>query len=113
MKNNPHNRLKKISELENNWNNNGAKPFSKQLINTCKEIVDALPESPFIAPTAADSIQMEYEKENGDYLELNVFENKIETFQIIDGKEEEYIKNEIRINEIRNMVAEFLNRASL
>ncbi|KJE25644.1 hypothetical protein LG52_3208 [Geobacillus kaustophilus] len=35
---------------------------------------------PKLFPTARDSIQLEFEKENGDYLEFELFENKIDVF---------------------------------
>ena len=31
--------LNAIAKLEDNWNNNGAKPFSTKLINKCRKIL--------------------------------------------------------------------------
>ena len=74
-------RLDDISNLQDNWNDNGAKPFSIQLIDACKEIIAKLYYQPEIFPTAANSIQFEYEKDNGDYIEFNVYEDKINVYQ--------------------------------
>ena len=63
--------LDEIAKLDDNWNNNGAGSFSTKLIGKCREIVMQLVAEPFICPTACSSIQFEYEKENGEYLELD------------------------------------------
>jgi hypothetical protein len=65
-----------ISTLSDNWNGNGASPFSKELISKIKGIIYYLEYQPEIFPTACDSIQLEYEKDNGEYLEFELFENE-------------------------------------
>ena len=62
--------LSEIEKLKDNWNDNGASAFSSKLIEKCRGIVMQLASEPFICPTACGSIQFEYEKENGDYLEF-------------------------------------------
>lgn len=76
-------KLNEIAKLENNWNNNGANSISAKLIEKCREIVMQLAAEPFICPTACGSIQFEYEKENGDYLEFEIYEDRIEVFYIL------------------------------
>lgn len=84
-------RLKEIEKLPMNWNENGAQPFSYELIKICRNILNILPEQPEIFPTAANSIQMEYEKENGEYLEFNVYMDRINVFKVdAFENEEEY-----------------------
>lgn len=83
--------LDDILALKDNWNDNGAKCFSKQLVEKCRTIVNDLVAEPFICPTARGSIQFEYNKENGDYLEFEVFEDKIEVYSDTkENKEQEY-----------------------
>lgn len=98
-----------IATLEDNWNDNGAKAFSKELIERCRVIVEQLPKQPFIAPTACGSIQMEYTKYNGEYLEFNVFEDKIEVFIVddVDAEREFELKGESQINEMCKLINEF------
>ena len=67
-------RINQIEALENNWNGNGAAAFSKEILAKARELVALLSEQPTILPTGRDSIQLEYEKENGDYLEFELFE---------------------------------------
>lgn len=83
--------LNQIANLKDNWNNNGAKSFSTKLIEKCREIVMQLAAEPFICPTACGSIQFEYEKENGDYLEFEIYEDRIEVFlDTASGGEQEF-----------------------
>lgn len=84
--------LDSILKLEKDWNDNNADPFSKILINKCKLIIEDLTVQPDIFPTANDSIQMEYEKDNGSYLEFEIFDNRIEVFCIDSfGNEREFL----------------------
>lgn len=55
------------------------------------EVLKVLPILPDIFPTFRDSVQFEYEKSNGEYLEFEIFEDKIGVFCIADdGKEKEF-----------------------
>ncbi len=67
--------LKVIEALQSNWNGYGADSFSVDLISKVREFVVSAVIQPDIFPTARDSIQIEYEKDNGDYLEFEFFEN--------------------------------------
>ena len=85
-------RLDEYKELANNWNENGAKPFSVVFIESVKEMIRNLSVQPDVFPTARDSIQLEYEDMSGEYLELEVFEDRIATlYMSADGEEEEEI----------------------
>lgn len=75
-------RISEISELEDNWNGNGAVPFSAELIEKAKAIVYGLVHQPSIFPTACKSIQLEFNNSLGDYLELELFE---------DGRNREFL----------------------
>lgn len=69
-------RFSEIGQLQDNWNGNGAKAFSQGLIKYAQALALSLSTQPNIYPTACNSIQFEYEKENGEYLEFEIFENK-------------------------------------
>lgn len=101
--------LQNISNLPNNWNNNGAKSFPACLIQKCKDIVDQLSVKPLITPTACDSIQFEYELDNGDYLEFEIYEDKIVCYQIIEGLDTE---TEVDAYEVIKLVEEFFKSES-
>jgi len=99
-------KLKRISLLEYNWNGNGAYPLPQAIIDYIAQMLPSLIRQPEIFPTASDSIQLEYEKENGDYLEFEIFESSARLFQSMsDGyeKEEEIIPTKEKINEAVRM----------
>ena len=84
-------KLQEIASLKDNWNENGAKCFSKFLMEKTFMIVESLDRQPEIFPTAGDSIQLEYDGINGAYLEFQITEDKmVEVYKIDEkGKETE------------------------
>ncbi len=97
--------LESFKHLQDDWNGYGAKAFSKAFIERIKEIVSGLDKSPKIFPTGRNSVQLEYEKDNGDYLEFEVYENgEIHCFKIVCGLEKEEV---IIANQIDFLVKEF------
>jgi len=101
-------KLHEYSQLEKNWDSEGAKPFAKKLINYAWEIIIKLDIQPEIFPTMRESIQLEYEKDNGDYLEFEIYEDRIEVFEIIAKNEREY--NVYATNDLNGIVNEFQRR---
>lgn len=75
-------KLRDIANLKDNWNQHQAKAFSSELIEICNSILNKLTVPPFITPTACNSIQFEWNKENGDYFEFEIFEEKNRGFYI-------------------------------
>lgn len=103
-----HKRLIDFRSLTNNWNGNGARPFSEKLIKKSSDIFYMLPFKPDVFPTARNSIQFEYEKTNGAYLEFEIFEDHIGIYQILpDGKEREYSIKSGDKDEITKLVKGF------
>jgi len=98
-------KLHEYSQLEKNWDSEGAKPFAKKLINYAWEIIIKLDIQPEIFPTMRESIQLEYEKDNGDYLEFEIYEDRIEVFEIIAKSEKEY--NISVTDDLNDIVNEF------
>ncbi len=82
-------KINKIAALEDNWNNDGASAFSKQLISRARQIITCLSIQPEVFPTAADSIQMEFDGPDGSYLEIEIGESGLASVFSIDrqGKE--------------------------
>jgi hypothetical protein len=104
-----HENLKKIEEislLKDDWNGNRAAAFTESLLEKAKLIIYSLYIQPYIFPTAAESIQLEYETDKG-YLEFEISESAVTMFRIFqDGTEEESV---IELREINNIVQEFYN----
>lgn len=101
------NKLSMISNLNDNWNGNGAKSFSLDLVAKCSYIINEIIRQPDIFPTGRNSIQMEYEKANGEYLELEVFEDEIYFLYVDKNEEETEGILEFDINKINECVLKF------
>ena len=93
-------KILKFKDLPLNWNGNDAEPFDKSFVKMVANIVSILELQPEVFPTARQSVQLEYEKENGDYLEFEIFENQIIMYQEKGGKEKEKTVNKNELNKI-------------
>jgi len=82
--------------LDRGWNGYGSEPIPNDVIHKAKEIVRALNVIPDVSPTARQSIQIEKGMKNDNYIELEVFKDRIVLFKDIDGHEEE---KEVSIND--------------
>lgn len=101
--------LNNILKLESNWNDNGAQGFSIRLVEKCRRILNQSVAEPFICPTACGSIQFEYEKDNGEYLEFEIYEDRIEVYRetLMNGEEEISLCGIAANNKMRQMVVDF------
>lgn len=100
--------IREIESLKYNWNDNGAKPFSNVIIQRAFSIAKRLSFNPSVFPTARGTIQFEYEKDSGEYLELELFENKIHFFEIgTNGEEDESDISYNQINAVLKKVNSF------
>ena len=104
-------KLNTIADFKDDWNGYRAIHFSSELINKAKNIILNLDEQPDLFPTAQPSIQLEYER-NDNYLEINIFEDKISIMQIL---QEDYDNARFwdlscdDIEQINKIVNQFLN----
>lgn len=93
--------LESYALLKDNWNGTGANTFSRDFIDFAIGILLKLDQSPMVFPTGRSSVQFEYEKQNGDYLEFEIFENKeILCFKIKNGIESNPAANTDNLNQI-------------
>ncbi len=101
-----HKTLDEIADLKYDWNENGAEPFPSDLVCKCREILCGLSNEPFISPTAHGSIQFEYEKDFGDYLEFEIFQDKIKAYSstVADGEQECILTD---VDAMKRMVVSF------
>ena len=82
-------KLEQISLLADNWDGNGSKAFDKQLIAKVKDLIGVLDVQPEIFPLSYGSIQMEYEKEDDSYLEIEINLNDTwDVFELNESGEE-------------------------
>lgn len=101
------NKLNSFKNFEPNWNGYKADSFNVELIDRVWNIINlpSLKFQPDIFPTARQSIQFEYEKSNGNYLEFEIFQNRITGFSIIADEETEF-KN-LSESEMLRMIDDF------
>ena len=67
--------LRKIKELEYDWNGYGANPIPAVLIDKMKTLVWTLPIQPEIFPTARETIQFEFDLQNRSHIEFELFQD--------------------------------------
>ena len=104
-------KLERIATLGDNWNGYGAESLSAKLILQARNLLYELYIQPEIFPTAAGTIQLEYEKDNGDYLEFQLNgTGQCECFRIINGVEEFFSVHEIP-EAINDIVGDFYGRS--
>lgn len=102
------NNIEKISsfrDLPEGWNGYDATPISQKLIDVVAQILTRLSRQPEIFPTGRNSIQLEYEKLNGDYLEFEIFENGVVNMYLQRGDTE--LEQELSVEEIFQKVVDF------
>ena len=80
--------LDSFFKLAKNWNGYGADPLSEKAINNAKKAIVGLRLQPEIFPVADGSVQFEYDR-NKSHLEIQIFDDHIETLQEKNGLEEE------------------------
>lgn len=98
-------RLDELASYKADWNGNGADPFSPELISKCKSIINELSRQPEIYPTAIDAIQFEYDKDDGSYIEFEVYLDKAKMYRK-DASGNGYTRT-ISLSEIKKEVDAF------
>lgn len=69
-----------------------SKSISHKVVMKAESILAKLKIQPIVFETYRDSIQFEYEKSNGDYLELEIYEDSL-NFLLIENGETEELEN--------------------
>jgi hypothetical protein len=73
-------KLNIIAEYTKNWNGYNADVIDHVVLTTARDIIATLKRQPSLYPTGRSTIQLEYEK-NEDYLEFEIFNDKITIYQ--------------------------------
>lgn len=104
-------RLDEIKSLEYNWNGYGAEPFSASMISQIEKIIRNLSKQPEIYPTAQSSIQLEYNNENGDYLEFEIFDNGVINQFLLKSNGESISQKRIPQNTLNKVIESFYGQS--
>ena len=101
-------KLKDISKLENDWNSNGAKSISRELIKVVERYLDKLYIQPEIFPMAGGSIQLEYDFKSGDHIEFEVsLGGEIEVYVEYADRIEKEFKIPANVKSINEVLKQF------
>lgn len=96
-------RLDAFAGYEDNWNGYGAEALDPNVIEQAQKLIRRFDRQPFIAPTARQSIQMEFEKPNGDYLEIEVFSDRAVMYKAV-GKDEDEREYPFTTEEMNSLI---------
>lgn len=99
-------RLDVIDSLKDNWNGNGARAFSHELVDKVRIWVKNLPIQPEIFPTALNTIQLEYENSRRDHLEIEIGETD-EADVFVASHNGEKNAERIPLKKIKERIANF------
>lgn len=69
------NRLRKIGELQADWNGNGATGFSAELVRCAEHLIMMLPLVPLPVPSTRGGVALQFEDERLGYLDFLMFED--------------------------------------
>lgn len=100
--------INSLREFKENWNGYDGKGFTKELCDFSTDIIKKLDEKdqPKVFPTGRESIQFEYEKRNGEYLEFEIYSPKrIEMFKVLENQTE--LEKHVDLEELEELVKEF------
>lgn len=100
-------RINKFSKLAKNWDGYNAEPISTEVIKNAKVVLNQLHFQPEVFPTAAGTIQFEYDGPYDSYLEFQVGNNRIFSLFYIDDKGNERHINDVSIHELNNRIEDF------
>jgi hypothetical protein len=102
------NKIETIAALNDNWNANGAKAFSSSLITKVRNIIIFLEIQPEVFPTACESLQLEYDKQDGSHMEVELTEgDEAEVFWIDNKGHEEFKRIQANVDAINEVVNNF------
>ena len=99
--------LEKISDLEENWDNYGAPKISDSVIRKARSLLFEIIKKPDIFPTKRNSIQFEFENQEGDYLEFEILDSTITFFFEKNEEENEGIAS--GVNHINGLIETVIN----
>ena len=101
-------KLDEISKYDQNWNGYDAAPFANTVIERAKSIIIHLDIQPELFPTAAGSIQIEYENLCGDYLEIQITEeDSCQVFMVNNEGEAKSFQIQSNPEDVNRMVIGF------
>ena len=101
-------KLETIALLRDNWNLNGAKAFTDSLIKKGRDLIFFLEIQPEIFPTACESLQLEYDREDGSHMEIELTDrDEAEIFMVDTKGGESFVNISASLENINKVVRDF------
>lgn len=101
-------KIEEIAQLKDNWNGNGARAFEQKLLDTVKNIIMFLDVQLEVFPTAYNTLQLEYDKEDGAHMEIEInSERQAEVYRIMPDTDEKTEQIELNVQNINKVVKQF------
>ena len=101
-------KLETIALLRDNWNLNGAKAFTDSLIKKGRDLILFLEIQPEIFPTACESLQLEYDREDGSHMEIELTDrDEAEIFMVDTKGGESFVNISASLENINKVVRDF------
>ncbi len=96
--------LEKYRNLGRDYDGYGALTLTPALIERAQTIIAKLSVQTEIFPGSNNDIHLEYNKVNGDFLQAEIYEDRIEVYKRIDGVEDDRVFDE---DEFLELVKDF------
>lgn len=104
------NRIQDFSKLLDNWDGYGADPIPSDVVENAKKVLKQLKYQPEVFPTAAETIQFEYDGPDNSYLEFQVGKDNVFNLFYVDTKGNKKHINNVGGNELNNIIESFYER---
>lgn len=78
--------LNSFASVDTDWSGNPMKSVSASVLNLAEYILHHLPVQPVLNLTGRSTVQMEYHKPDGQYFEIEVFDEEILVMKIGKGE---------------------------
>lgn len=98
-------RILDISHFGEGWDGYNAPPIPAKVISRTKGLLVMLPDGARVFPTGRRTIQLEYHKDDDNYLELEVSETSFEIYSLKDNEE---FEDSVQEGELVKIVRAFL-----
>lgn len=98
-------KLNSIAKLEQNWDLYGSDVIDERLINKVEKLLRSLKHQPEVFPTGNGGIQLDFFKDDDNFLEIEITIDEINLVRVIAGVDEEC--ELYNINEVINTINEF------
>lgn len=99
-------RIQEISRLKVGWDGFKAQPIPVSVISRTKELLMTLPNGAQIFPTGRRSVQIEYNKGEDNYLEIEI---SARSYDIYSVKDEDEFEDRVYKKDIKSRVEAFLS----